>query len=74
MMSAPEMCIRDRYHWMDGIGPKEKRKKMINTHWGGVVEDNKMCIRDSSTTSHSMSLHQNSMNKNAATSKMDQPR
>lgn len=25
---------------MDGIGPKEKRKKMINTHWGGVVEDN----------------------------------
>ena len=25
---------------MDGIGPKESRKKMINTHWGGVVEDN----------------------------------
>ena len=25
---------------MDGIGPKEQRKKMINTHWGGVVEDN----------------------------------
>ena len=24
----------------DGIGPKETRKKMINTHWGGVVEDN----------------------------------
>jgi alpha-N-arabinofuranosidase len=30
----------DEYHWKDGIGPKEKRKKMINTHWGGVVEDN----------------------------------
>ena len=30
----------DEYHWMDGIGPKEKRKKMINTHWGGVIEDN----------------------------------
>ena len=24
----------------DGIGPKESRKKMINTNWGGVVEDN----------------------------------
>ncbi|WP_034467553.1 alpha-N-arabinofuranosidase [Butyrivibrio proteoclasticus] len=30
----------DEYHWMDGIGPKELRKKMINTHWGGVIEDN----------------------------------
>jgi alpha-N-arabinofuranosidase len=25
---------------MDGIGEKSGRKKMINTHWGGVVEDN----------------------------------
>ena len=24
----------------DGIGPKEGRKRMVNTHWGGVVEDN----------------------------------
>ena len=23
---------------MDGIGPREKRPYMINTHWGGVVE------------------------------------
>lgn len=30
----------DEYHWMEGIGPKENRKKMINTHWGGVIEDN----------------------------------
>ena len=30
----------DEYHWMDGIGPKDKRKKMINNNWGGVVEDN----------------------------------
>lgn len=36
----PGGCFADEYHWMDGIGPKEKRKKMINTHWGGVVEDN----------------------------------
>lgn len=36
----PGGCFVDEYHWMDGIGPKESRKKMINTHWGGVVEDN----------------------------------
>ena len=36
----PGGCFADEYYWMDGIGPKEKRKKMINTHWGGVVEDN----------------------------------
>ena len=36
----PGGCFADEYHWKDGIGPKNKRKKMINTHWGGVVEDN----------------------------------
>lgn len=36
----PGGCFADEYHWQDGIGPKETRKKMINTHWGGVVEDN----------------------------------
>lgn len=36
----PGGCFADEYHWKDGIGPKEKRKKMINTHWGGVIEDN----------------------------------
>lgn len=36
----PGGCFADEYHWRDGIGPKENRKKMINTHWGGVVEDN----------------------------------
>ena len=36
----PGGCFADEYHWMDGIGKKESRKKMINTHWGGVVEDN----------------------------------
>ncbi len=36
----PGGCFADEYHWKDGIGPKEARKKMINTHWGGVVEDN----------------------------------
>lgn len=36
----PGGCFADEYHWKDGIGPNENRKKMINTHWGGVVEDN----------------------------------
>ncbi|MFR8208200.1 hypothetical protein [Hominenteromicrobium sp.] len=36
----PGGCFADEYHWKDGIGPKETRKKMVNTHWGGVVEDN----------------------------------
>ena len=36
----PGGCFADEYHWKDGIGPVEGRKKMINTHWGGVVEDN----------------------------------
>ncbi len=36
----PGGCFADEYHWKDGIGPKESRKKMINTNWGGVTEDN----------------------------------
>lgn len=36
----PGGCFADEYHWMDGIGPRDQRPKMINTHWGGVTEDN----------------------------------
>lgn len=36
----PGGCFADEYHWKDGIGPEENRKKMINTHWGGVLENN----------------------------------
>jgi alpha-N-arabinofuranosidase len=36
----PGGCFADEYHWMDGIGPRDKRPTMINTHWGGVTEDN----------------------------------
>ena len=36
----PGGCFADEYHWRDGIGDKSTRKKMINTHWGGVTEDN----------------------------------
>ena len=36
----PGGCFADTYHWMDGIGPTEKRPSIINTNWGGVTEDN----------------------------------
>lgn len=36
----PGGCFADEYHWKDGIGPREERPRMINTHWGGVSEDN----------------------------------
>jgi alpha-N-arabinofuranosidase len=36
----PGGCFADEYHWMDGVGPRRQRPKMVNTHWGGVTEDN----------------------------------
>ncbi|HLG40781.1 MAG TPA: alpha-L-arabinofuranosidase C-terminal domain-containing protein, partial [Chitinophagaceae bacterium] len=36
----PGGCFADEYHWRDGIGPRNQRPKMINTHWGNVTEDN----------------------------------
>jgi len=36
----PGGCFADEYHWKDGIGPSAQRPEMINTHWGGTVENN----------------------------------
>jgi alpha-N-arabinofuranosidase len=36
----PGGCFADEYHWKDGIGPQQDRPKMVNSHWGGVTEDN----------------------------------
>jgi len=36
----PGGCFADEYHWKDGVGPRASRKRMINTHWGGVIENN----------------------------------
>ena len=36
----PGGCFADSYHWRDGIGPREKRPKRINVHWGRVIENN----------------------------------
>ena len=36
----PGGCFADTYHWRDGVGPREQRPTMVNSHWGDVVEDN----------------------------------
>jgi alpha-N-arabinofuranosidase len=36
----PGGCFADEYHWKDGIGPKNERPPMVNTHWGMVTENN----------------------------------
>ncbi|MFC7406870.1 alpha-N-arabinofuranosidase [Georgenia alba] len=36
----PGGCFADEYHWQDGIGPREQRPRMVNTHWGDVEENN----------------------------------
>lgn len=42
----PGGCFADTYHWMDGIGPKEKRPTIVNTWWGGVTENNSFGTHD----------------------------
>lgn len=36
----PGGCFADEYHWRNGIGEKALRPGMVNTHWGGVTENN----------------------------------
>src|SRR6201996_5691963 len=36
----PGGCYADQYHWRDAIGPKDQRKKTVNTSWGMVTDDN----------------------------------
>lgn len=36
----PGGCFADEYHWKDGVGPRESRPSILNTHWGRVVENN----------------------------------
>ena len=35
----PGGCFADDYHWRDGIGPRESRPRMVNSNWGGTVEE-----------------------------------
>lgn len=36
----PGGCFAEEYHWKDGVGPVQERKKMVNINWGSVIEDN----------------------------------
>jgi alpha-N-arabinofuranosidase len=36
----PGGCYADTYHWRDGVGDPARRKKTVNSTWGGVAEDN----------------------------------
>ena len=36
----PGGCFADDYHWRDGIGPRDRRPKRVNAHWGMGIEDN----------------------------------
>jgi alpha-N-arabinofuranosidase len=36
----PGGLFADEYHWRDGVGPREQRPRMVNSHWGDIVEDN----------------------------------
>lgn len=36
----PGGLFADTYHWDDGVGPEETRKKIVNTNWGDVTENN----------------------------------
>jgi alpha-N-arabinofuranosidase len=32
----PGGCFADEYHWLDGIGPRDKRPRRPNSSWGGI--------------------------------------
>ena len=36
----PGGCFADDYHWEDGVGPREKRRRNVNSLWGHVTETN----------------------------------
>jgi alpha-N-arabinofuranosidase len=36
----PGGCFAETYHWRDGIGPRERRPRGVNTAWGDELETN----------------------------------
>jgi len=40
LLRWPGGCFADQYHWRDGIGPRDQRKKTVNTQWGMVTDNN----------------------------------
>ena len=50
----PGGCFADEYHWMDGIGPRENRPKLVNNNWGSTVEDNSFGPLNGNTVNEGM--------------------
>ncbi len=46
MVRWPGGCFADEYRWREGIGPRAARPVKINTHWGGVTEDNRFGLHE----------------------------
>lgn len=40
LLRWPGGCFADQYHWRDGIGTRDQRKKTVNTQWGMVTDNN----------------------------------
>lgn len=36
----PGGCFAELYHWRDGVGPRDRRPRGVNTAWGDEVETN----------------------------------
>ena len=57
----PGGCFADEYHWRDGIGPRSQRPKMVNTHWGGVTEDNSFGTHEFLDLCENKTYHENEL-------------
>ncbi|MDD2213362.1 MAG: alpha-L-arabinofuranosidase C-terminal domain-containing protein [Oscillospiraceae bacterium] len=40
LLRWPGGSFADTYHWRDGVGPRQERRPIINTVWGGTQESN----------------------------------
>jgi len=70
----PGGCFADEYHWKDGIGPREERPAMINTHWGAVVENNHFGTHEStSRTPSEMRLSPHSFSTSSTSTPIASP-
>ncbi|OIJ90087.1 hypothetical protein BIV25_32845 [Streptomyces sp. MUSC 14] len=45
-LRRPGGCPADAYHWRDGAGPRGKRPRTANPHWGNVEENDHYGTRE----------------------------
>ena len=48
----PGGCFADRYHWRDGVGPRNQRPVTENTSWGGGDDSNAFGTREFLSFAH----------------------